>query len=486
VSPARLASGFGCDTRSLAALRIALGLLLIADLAWRLPLLTWCFSEVGAWPVAAARDGARLPWSLYLLSGSQWWTGALFSLAALCAVALTVGWQTRVTTIVSWALLVSLQQRNTLVLNGGDSILRLLLFWGAFLPLGARWSLDARRSPARAKLITSGATFALVLQVAFIYVFNALYKTDASWRTEGTAIADALRLETYATPFGESLLASPDLLKSATKATWWFELLGPLLAFMPWRQAMMRCTAAFAFMAFHAALLATLRIGIFPIIGMAAWLPFLPAAFWDRITGGTSMPAANATPASRWWVHATPVVLIAYVFIWNTWGLFAERGAASPPPAGFTLPGHALMLHQKWKLFAPPLSYEGWTIIAVTDKSGRVYDALTGRELDTSRPAHLRERTGDARRRKFLDGYRTTRNNHRIRWLAAWAEREWRRAHPDSELESLSIHYLWERVADRQSPPGNWLLYEYPPGPFTEAARKLGYEPGVLEETSDN
>jgi hypothetical protein len=66
----------------------------------------------------------------------------LFAIAALVAIALLVGYRTRLATVLL-ALLASLQARNPTLIQGGDNLLLLLLFWGMFLPLGARFAIDA-------------------------------------------------------------------------------------------------------------------------------------------------------------------------------------------------------------------------------------------------------------------------------------------------------------------------------------------------------
>jgi hypothetical protein len=134
------------DLRSLAALRVALALLLLCDLATRAPWLRLHHSDEGVWP----RGVADAPWhfSLYRLGGLGT-ASVLHAVAALCALLLLAGWRTRLATAASWLLLVSLQVANPLLTNNGDILLRMLLLWGMFLPLGARWSLDARRRRER-------------------------------------------------------------------------------------------------------------------------------------------------------------------------------------------------------------------------------------------------------------------------------------------------------------------------------------------------
>src|SRR6185312_7530268 len=106
--------------------------------------------------------------SLHLLGGTNVTQSVLFVIAAVFAVGLLLGYRTRLMTVVSWILLVSLHNRNPIILDAGDVLLRLLLFWSMFLPLGAAYSIDgvltnlgARHPPTR---IVSMASVALIIQ----------------------------------------------------------------------------------------------------------------------------------------------------------------------------------------------------------------------------------------------------------------------------------------------------------------------------------
>jgi len=117
------------DGRALGALRIALGLLLLADLVLRARFLGAFYTDAGVFPRALLVE--RYPtistFSLHALSGGLWWQVALFVGAGLAALSLLVGYRTRLATVASLLLLVSLHARNPLVLNAGDSLLRRLL-----------------------------------------------------------------------------------------------------------------------------------------------------------------------------------------------------------------------------------------------------------------------------------------------------------------------------------------------------------------------
>ena len=77
---------YGIDVRALAAMRIALGLLLLVNLIQRAPYLAAHYSDVGAMPLAALDS-----LSIHAFSGSPAFVGFLFLVAAVFAVMLILG-----------------------------------------------------------------------------------------------------------------------------------------------------------------------------------------------------------------------------------------------------------------------------------------------------------------------------------------------------------------------------------------------------------
>jgi hypothetical protein len=73
----------------------------------------------------------------------------LFGIAAVAALAMLVGYRTRLAVFVVWVLVLSIQVRNPFLDSSADDLLRLLLFWAMFLPLGAYWSVDCLRGGSR-------------------------------------------------------------------------------------------------------------------------------------------------------------------------------------------------------------------------------------------------------------------------------------------------------------------------------------------------
>ncbi|MFB6211314.1 MAG: hypothetical protein ABEI76_07240 [Halobacteriales archaeon] len=107
--------------------------------------------------ITEALQGA---FSLYYFSGEPACTGLLFVTQIVVGLCLLIGWRTRVMIVLSFFLAVSLDYRNVLVTSYADTLFRHLLFFGMFLPLGERWSIDARqreRPPRRTVATRVGA-----------------------------------------------------------------------------------------------------------------------------------------------------------------------------------------------------------------------------------------------------------------------------------------------------------------------------------------
>ena len=207
---------FAIDLRSLALFRIGLACLLLANLAYCAVDLEAWFTDFGVLPrieLQRLTEPGALQLSLHTWSGGAALQVALFLLSAATAVALGLGFHTRSATLASWLLLVSLQNRNPLILTGGDELLRLMLLWSSFLPLGAVASLDARRTPAPLSQwsVVSVAGAALLLQIALLYPISALFKLrEPAWQSL-EALRLALSVDGAATSLVQPLRAAPSL-----------------------------------------------------------------------------------------------------------------------------------------------------------------------------------------------------------------------------------------------------------------------------------
>jgi hypothetical protein len=76
----------------------------------------------------------------------------------------------------------------------------------------------------------------------------------------------------------------PHFLRILTFGTIGLEFLGPFLLLASFHRDRLRLAIVALFVGFHlVGMESLLRIGIFPWVCAAAWLPFLPASLWDGI-----------------------------------------------------------------------------------------------------------------------------------------------------------------------------------------------------------
>src|SRR5690606_25497734 len=159
-----------------------------------------------------------------------------------------------------------IDNRNPLVLQGGDVMFRLLVFWSIFLPIGRFWSLDVwlqlqRKSKlespevgalSRPTQFAGISSAAIMLQVAAIYLVTSQTKTGTQWHTSFTSVQLALANPDYTTPVGTWLLKTfPNSIWIMNPVTLWAELLLPLLLFIPWKLYFFRSLAVIGLTMLH-------------------------------------------------------------------------------------------------------------------------------------------------------------------------------------------------------------------------------------------
>lgn len=174
---------------------------------------------------------------LHALFGTS--STVVFTLAYLVvmalAVAVVLGWRTRLTTALLVLGIVSVVERNALIGDQGDNIARIGLLLMVFMNTAEHWSLDARRrrrhaglrlSPVRRILrglpvaprwltnpLHNAALMALALQLFILYTASALYKVQGERWQDGTALYYPLSLHEYSVfPLLNRLLTHNDVM----------------------------------------------------------------------------------------------------------------------------------------------------------------------------------------------------------------------------------------------------------------------------------
>jgi len=370
---------FGCDARSLAVFRIGIAVLVFVDVCVRFGAADSFYSSGGFLNADLAQYVSPDGYSLSYLSDSVGFQQSIFLVLAGFAVLLGVGCFTRVATFGCWILLASIHVRNPFFLIGGDTLLRMMLFWSLFIPLGKMWSVDQWRrntddsqnglGAVAGSVVCSVGTACLLMQVSLMYLTAGLSKWNAPW-FDGTAMEYIFRLDCYSRPLSAWVLQFPTLVSLLTRSTLVIELLFPLVIFLPFRTAQLRLAMIAVFWAFHIGIDLTMDVGKFTYVSMVAWLPFLPSLFWNRFSWTKCQQNNDETRRAECageapWVKrrirqaglvVVPAILFGYVVIWNFAGLFGGPGATwrETKPDLFYRIGDAAMLKQNFQMFCIP------------------------------------------------------------------------------------------------------------------------------------
>lgn len=177
--------------------------------------------------------------NLFALSPSAFYVDALYLTGLVIALLFTIGYLTRLMTLLHWLMIWSLQTRNDFLGDGGDNIMRIVLLFLVFVNAGAVFSVDATRKPSRVKatlrpmlaVFHNFGILAVILQLAFLYMSTGLYKVMGELWQNGTALYYILRVDEFSWPgVAEHIYRNPYLVVGATYGTVLFEVMfGPLL-----------------------------------------------------------------------------------------------------------------------------------------------------------------------------------------------------------------------------------------------------------------
>jgi hypothetical protein len=354
------------------------------------------------------------------------------------------------------------------------------------LPLGRTWSFDSRLMKTKCPWLsrTTGlATWALTLQICFVYWFAALLKSDPLWTQNGNALFYALNIEHFTTPLGLYLRHFPDLLRTVTLATPWFELIAPCLLFIPFYRDSCRLAAVTLFVGFHLiGMEALLRIGLFPWVCATAWLVFIPGSFWDWLKARSDRllkikrakkPAESRRKkdsiAQTWPfldVACSSIVVVAFLDV-LAWNIASINGAAALQwMYKHDTFGKIVRLEQRWNMYAPaPRKEHGWLVVPADLANGTEVDLFTGQPVSWEKPRDIGAYFGDDRWRRYLSNLFDEKDPKALQGYADYLVRNWNRNHgKDQEVQAVTIIFMrQETLPDLTvTAPEKDVLYFHP------------------------
>ncbi len=411
-----IALRFSIDKRGLAMGRILIWCILIVQLLTDMGDLRALFTDAGILPtylLSSLYPSENLR-SVHSLSGAYRWQSLLMGIQLLLAIALVVWYHTRVVTIGTRALLISLYAKNPIILNGGDFVLKMILFWAMFLPWWERWSLDAYTPTSASKNYVGPWSIALLFQLLAIYIFSALLKEHPARVSEYSATFSALSLDIFTNPFGQRFREHYTWTQWMTKYVFLFERRWRILFFIPWKHHRRRTIGVIVFAGFHLWLISMMKIGLFPWICIAAWIMFLPTAVRDARERWHPVKWLHQKLAhlpSTWcrqphlgiWWRLFVFLCLAYVICWNIRTLDFDRHSKWFPYE-INKFGMLLRLDQYRNMFAPyPLLDDGWFVVKGLTFAGEEINARNpGQPLPREKPKNLYLTFPNDRRRKYL------------------------------------------------------------------------------------
>ena len=458
------------DTRAFSLMRILIAFILIVDLMVRLTDLEAFYADTGVLPLPLLFEKLWNPYYISVHTCSGLWQVQLmlFLVSFFCAFMLLIGYRTTLFTFLNWFLLLSLHNRNGLILQGGDDLLRMVLFWSMFIPWGAHYSCDRllNYTKPRNRQFFSIATLAYVLQLCYIYTGSALLK-GPEWDTTYTAMYYAYSVDQISYATTKLVYYHPELLKILTCLAYYFELWVPVLFFIPFKHGLFRTLAVGLIIFFHFLNSLTLFIGLFPFIGMATSIGMLPSSVMDTLDHITrrwkrsvsdgylkiaqhlqhfiswNQPMYLSNPLYIKLKTAVLIFLTLFVFDWNFSNIsFINRKLSDD----LRFIGYGLRLDQNWGMFAPGVfKQDGWYILEGENKDRKHFNLFFPEEkLTYQKPASVVSLFKNDRRRKYSENFIFQENEFIRGYFCNYAARIWNEKHPKNQVISLKVIYMEE------------------------------------------
>ncbi|CAG7855796.1 hypothetical protein MCAMS1_00053 [biofilm metagenome] len=273
------------DARQYAALRIAFGLLSALYLIQLLPFVESQFNGsgwLGSVRQIVEQNGGS--WSLLFMQFGVYnlkFAYALVGIGIVSSFLLMVGWHSRLSAFIAWLIWVTLWNRNPLILDGDDAILKLMCFYLMLSPCGNVWSVDAKNSNLPEQ-VGIWPLRLIQFQIAIIYFVSGWVKFyNPEWQA-GSAIQTVLIHPHYSAINGWLLINNQFISKIFSvlgDVIKWWEVLFPLALLHP----LSRKISLLIGLSFHLGLLLTMNLRWFAVIMLALYPALLPNTFFMQL-----------------------------------------------------------------------------------------------------------------------------------------------------------------------------------------------------------
>lgn len=274
-------------TRVLGAFRIAIGLLTLYSFLLFAKDATAFFSDRGVLTVATCERMQERDWhSIFQLVRGPIGVKCVLAALFLAGASFTAGFYTRTSAVLLYVLVTSFHERNPLVMNSGDSVLRTMLFFFMFAPSGNSFSVDVLRRrraglAAPPSSVPPWAQRMMQIQVALIYFTTAYAKSRGDMYHNGSAMYYAFGLVDFNVHGIENLMNYPVVYSAMTFAMLFIEI---SLPFLIWFRASRPYAIAMG-IALHLWIMWCMTLPVFGILMIATYLCFLTDEEFEGLKG---------------------------------------------------------------------------------------------------------------------------------------------------------------------------------------------------------
>jgi len=266
------------DCTTMGILRVLTAAVILLSLINDLPFVVDYYSDDGVLSGRTSMFRSEFRFTILDYLGSPIHVIILYFIMIIFTLLLLIGKYTRFSAIIAFILLSSFHEKNTLILNSGDTLMRLMLFYIAISPSEKCLSLDSIKKRKNISFEEHKKwqqwyiwpRRLIQIQLALVYLFAFLPKTGTTWMN-GTAIYYFLANSHFARFNLEFLGNFIFLIQFMTYATLLIELLFPILVWF-------RATRKYMLIAgilLHSSILILSNITFFSLIMIIAHLAFI-------------------------------------------------------------------------------------------------------------------------------------------------------------------------------------------------------------------
>lgn len=201
----------------------------------------------------------------------------LLCISGLFAITLFLGIFPSLSALASLVFTIVINRRFFPFFDGSDQVLVTILFILFIL------YIDYKNYNGKIEFDSNPFVLVLLVQVSVIYFFNGVNKTHHSWWL-GQAVDITLSNVLINKTSALFISKYSGLTKILTYSTLFFEILFPLLIFIPFKNSLFRIIASFFLIIFHWGISIFVDVSFYKYYGLAFAVLLLPASFWNYIS----------------------------------------------------------------------------------------------------------------------------------------------------------------------------------------------------------